>query len=66
MTCTVDHVATPDGAPAATAAQAYVRVLYTCTARTADRPDIRTHDQLALEMRHAPAGPWRVAAIMNA
>ncbi|MFC7992173.1 hypothetical protein ACFUV2_22965 [Streptomyces pilosus] len=66
VTCAVDRVATPDGAPAATSERAYVRVLYTCTTRAAGQPATRSHDQLALEMHHEPAGAWRVAAIVNA
>ncbi|MFC8944133.1 MULTISPECIES: hypothetical protein [Streptomyces] len=66
VTCAVDRVATPDGAPAATSERAYVRLLYTCTTRGAGQPATRSHDQLALEMRHEPAGAWRVAAIVNA
>ncbi|MFD9052483.1 hypothetical protein [Streptomyces zaomyceticus] len=66
VTCVVDRVATPDGAPSATTTRAYVRLLYTCTTRAAGQPATRSHDQLALEMRHEPAGAWRVAAIMSA
>lgn len=66
VTCAVDRVATPDGAPAATSERAYVRLLYTCTTRAAGQPATRSHDQLALEMHHVPAGAWRVAAIVNA
>ncbi|MFE9137847.1 hypothetical protein [Streptomyces sp. NPDC007355] len=66
VTCVVDRVATPDGAPSATTTRAYVRLLYTCTTRAAGQPATRSHDQLALEMRHEPAGAWRVAAIVNA
>ncbi|GKQ34630.1 hypothetical protein [Streptomyces sp. A012304] len=66
VTCVVDRVATPDGAPAATSERAYVRLLYTCTTRAAGQPTTRSHDQLAVEMHHAPAGAWRVAAIVNA
>ncbi|MFC8442610.1 hypothetical protein ACFUJT_31170 [Streptomyces griseoincarnatus] len=66
VTCAVDRVATPDGAPVATSERAYVRLLYTCTTRAAGQPATRSHDQLALEMHHMPAGAWRVAAIVNA
>ncbi|MDX5563306.1 hypothetical protein PYK79_08530 [Streptomyces sp. ID05-04B] len=66
VNCVVDRVAAPDGAPAATSERAYVRLLYTCTTRAAGQPATRSHDQLAVEMHHAPAGAWRVAAIVNA
>ncbi|MGW1616404.1 hypothetical protein ACWCQZ_44555 [Streptomyces sp. NPDC002285] len=66
MSCSVERVAVPDGAPAATGTRAYVRVLYTCTSRSAGRQDTRSHEQLALEMHHEPAGAWRVGAIVNA
>ncbi|MEU2354530.1 hypothetical protein ABZ599_16435 [Streptomyces misionensis] len=66
MSCTVDRVAIPDGAPAATVTRVYVRVLYTCTNRSAGRPVTRSHEQLALEMHRDPSGAWRVGAIVNA
>ncbi|MFJ8752296.1 hypothetical protein ACIREO_23615 [Streptomyces sp. NPDC102441] len=66
VTCVIDRVATPDGAPAATAVRAYVRVLYTCATHAAGQQPTRSHEQIALELRQAPAGAWRVGALVNA
>ncbi|QCX82178.1 hypothetical protein C9F11_42990 (plasmid) [Streptomyces sp. YIM 121038] len=66
VTCAVDRVAIPDGAPPPTVTRAYVRVLFTCTSRTADQQPTRSHDQLALEMHRLPAGMWRVGALIDA
>ncbi|MCX4682311.1 hypothetical protein OG413_44830 [Streptomyces sp. NBC_01433] len=66
VTCAIDRVATPDGAPAATAARAYVRVLYTCTTHSAGQQPARSHEQIALELHHVPTGAWRVGALVNA
>ncbi|ATM24751.1 hypothetical protein SMD44_p10252 (plasmid) [Streptomyces alboflavus] len=66
VTCAVDHVARPDGAPAPTATRAYARVLFTCTSRATGQRPTRSPDQLALEMHRLPAGTWRVGALINA
>ncbi|MET7604907.1 hypothetical protein ABZS96_20750 [Streptomyces avermitilis] len=66
VTCAVDRVAAPDGAPVPTTSRAFVRVLYTCTAYSAGQQPTRSPDQLALEMHLAPSGAWRVGALVNA
>ncbi|MGW1496359.1 hypothetical protein [Streptomyces sp. NPDC002402] len=66
VTCAIDRVATPDGAPAPTTTRAFVRVLYTCTTHSAGHQPTSSPDQLALEMHLASAGAWRVGALVNA
>jgi hypothetical protein len=66
VNCAIDRIATPDGAPSATATRAFVRVLYTCATHAAGRQPTRSHEQLALEMRRIRAGAWRVGALVNA
>ncbi|MFE4633115.1 hypothetical protein ACFRJ1_07015 [Streptomyces sp. NPDC056773] len=62
QTVKVESVVTPDGAPAADASSALVRVGYTLTTTPISGPARASSEQIALRLDHTADG-WRVGAL---
>ncbi|MFD3513274.1 hypothetical protein [Streptomyces sp. NBC_01201] len=62
QTAKITSAAVPDGAPAATASSALVRVSYTLTTTPKSGHTRSSSEQLALRLEHTSKG-WRVTAL---
>lgn len=62
QTVKIESVVTPDGAPAADASSALVRVGYTLTTTPKSGPARSSSEHIALRLDHTPDG-WRVGAL---